>query len=33
VLRSVAYFLVFPPAEPSLATLAQVIGERWGIAA
>ena len=29
--RSIAYFLVFAPAETSLATLAQVIGERWGI--
>ena len=29
--RSVAYFLVFAPAETSLATLARVIGERWGI--
>jgi SRSO17 transposase len=30
--RSLAYFLVFAPAETTLATLAQVIGERWGIA-
>jgi SRSO17 transposase len=30
--RSLAYFLVFAPAETSRATLAQVIGERWGIA-
>jgi SRSO17 transposase len=30
--RSIAYFLVFAPAETRLATLAQVIGERWGIA-
>jgi SRSO17 transposase len=30
--RSIAYFLVFAPAETTLATLAQVIGERWGIA-
>lgn len=29
--RSTAYFLVFAPADTSLATLAQVIGERWGI--
>jgi SRSO17 transposase len=29
--RSIAYFLVFAPAETSLATLTQVIGERWGI--
>jgi SRSO17 transposase len=29
--RSIAYFLVFAPAQTSLATLAQVIGERWGI--
>jgi SRSO17 transposase len=29
--RSIAYFLVFAPAATSLATLAQVIGERWGI--
>jgi SRSO17 transposase len=29
--RSIAYFLVFAPAETTLATLAQVIGERWGI--
>lgn len=30
--RSVAYFVVFAPAETSLAALAQVIGERWGSA-
>jgi SRSO17 transposase len=30
-LRSIAYFLVFAPADTTLATLAQVIGERWGI--
>ena len=29
--RSIAYFLVFAPAETSLVTLAQVIGVRWGI--
>jgi SRSO17 transposase len=29
--RSIAYFLVFAPAETNLATLAQVIGARWGI--
>lgn len=29
--RSTAYFLVFAPATTSLATLAAVIGERWGI--
>jgi SRSO17 transposase len=29
--RSIAYFLVFAPAATSLATLATVIGERWGI--
>jgi SRSO17 transposase len=29
--RSVAYFLAFAPVETSLATLARVIGERWGI--
>lgn len=29
--RSVAYFLVFAPATTSLAALAAVIGERWGI--
>jgi SRSO17 transposase len=29
--RSIAYFLVFAPAATSLAALAQVIGERWGI--
>jgi SRSO17 transposase len=29
--RSIAYFLVFAPASTSLATLAVVIGERWGI--
>jgi SRSO17 transposase len=29
--RSTAYFLVFAPTETSLATLATVIGERWGI--
>jgi SRSO17 transposase len=29
--RSIAYFLVFAPEETSLAMLAQVIGERWGI--
>jgi SRSO17 transposase len=28
---SFAYYLVFAPAQTSLATLAQVIGERWGI--
>jgi hypothetical protein len=28
--RSIASFLVFAPAETSLATLAAVIGERWG---
>jgi hypothetical protein len=30
--RSSAYFLVFAPADTTLATLAQVIGERWGSA-
>lgn len=29
--RSTAYFLVFAPADTSLATMAQIIGERWGI--
>lgn len=29
--RAIAYFLVFAPAETSLATLAEVIGDRWGI--
>jgi SRSO17 transposase len=29
--RSIAYHLVFAPAETDLATLARVIGERWGI--
>lgn len=29
--RSTAYFLVFAPTQTSLATLATVIGERWGI--
>jgi SRSO17 transposase len=29
--RSIAYFLVFAPTQTSLATLAAVIGERWGI--
>jgi SRSO17 transposase len=29
--RSIAYFVVFAPAATSLATQAQVIGERWGI--
>jgi len=29
--RSVAYFLVFAPTQTSLTTMAQVIGERWGI--
>jgi SRSO17 transposase len=29
--RSIAYFLVFAPAATSLAMLAAVIGERWGI--
>jgi SRSO17 transposase len=29
--RSVAYFLVFAPAQTCLPTMAQVIGERWGI--
>ena len=29
--RSAAYFLAFAPAATSLATLAGVIGERWGI--
>jgi SRSO17 transposase len=29
--RAIAYFVVFAPAETSLATLAEVIGERWGI--
>jgi SRSO17 transposase len=29
--RCIAYFLVFAPAQTSLAALAAVIGERWGI--
>jgi SRSO17 transposase len=29
--RSVAYFLAFAPVDTSVATLAHVIGERWGI--
>ena len=29
--RSTAYFLVFAPADTTLATLALVIGQRWGI--
>jgi len=29
--RSIAYFLVFAPAQTTLAALAEVIGTRWGI--
>jgi len=29
--RSIAYFMVFAPAETDMVTLARVIGERWGI--